>query len=216
MRNNWEQHDGILLQEIPFLEASRILKIFTRDAGLLTLMARRKINAIPFSRAEWVVKKSRGEFYSLRETSLINPYLELRTNYETLVGAGSIARDLLRSQAPSKASPGLYELLIACFSHLQKNPNTLAQSFRLKLLHYEGVLRLEPTCVHCKEPSLFLSGGESVCTQHRSVRDSFFTDQEWQVLLTLSSARRFSEIEQFHLSTEFSNKIEQLFSQRIC
>ena len=182
MRNNWEQHDGVLLQTIPYLETSRILKIFTRNAGLLTAMARGKNLEIPFGRAEWTISKTRGDFYSLKEFALLDPFLELRSSYETISGAGAIAKNLLETQAPYKSSPDLYELLLACFSHLKKNPQAITQSFRLKLLRHEGILPQEL---------------------------QQFTVEERSLVSTLATARRFSDLEPLQISLEFAKKLEQ-------
>ncbi len=220
MSTEWEKQEGILLQAIPYLGSHRILKVFTPDAGLLTLMAKyvnqkKAAHTTPFCRAEWVYRKTGGEMHPLKDATLLDPLHQLRENYEILFAAGSIAGDLLRSQLPHRSSQGLYELLLACLQHLTKSPAAIAQSFRLKLLQFEGLLRLQPTCARCPAAATHLSGGESLCSSHAAFQSQRFETEEWEYLLTLGLGRRFSEFETIRPSPAFIEKTALLFSERI-
>src|SRR5579872_3102021 len=120
---NWEKQEGILLQTIPYLGNHRILKIFSSDGGLISLMvkhvsAKKAAYTDPFCKAEWIYRKHTGDIYLLKDATLLDPFLEIRAKYESIIAAGSMANDLLRSQLPQKRSQGLYELLLACLKHL--------------------------------------------------------------------------------------------------
>jgi DNA repair protein RecO (recombination protein O) len=219
MRNEWEKHEGILLQAIPYLGSHRILKVFTPDAGLVTLIAKHikakdAAHTTPFCRAEWVFRKSRTEIFSLKEASLLDAMRELSETYEILFAAGSIAGDLLRSQFPHRSSCVLYELLLACLQHLRRNPNAVAQSFRLKLLQFEGLLRLQPTCARCPAAATHISAGECLCSSHAAPGSQLFDAEEWQLMLTLGLGRRFSDFELFKPSPAFIEKTALLFAER--
>lgn len=208
------------MQAIPYLGSHRILKIFTPDAGLLTLIAKHiKTNTSavtsPFCKAEWVYCPSKGDIHPLKDATLIDPMQDLRKNYEILSAAGSIARDILQSQMPDRASKGLYELLVSSFHHLHRNPTAIAQSFRLKLLQYEGLIRLQQACLHCEAKSEYLSRGESICKYHALAGSIFLTEEEWPQLLVLGLSRRFSEIISIAPTPHLIEKIEQLFSERM-
>ena len=212
--------EGILLQAIPYLGSHRILKIFTPDAGLLTLMAKYvkakdAAHTVPFCRVEWVYRKSSGEIHPLKDATLLDPLQALRENFETLFAAGSIAGDLLRSQFPHQSSRSLYELLLACLLHLPRSPSAIAQSFRLKLLQLEGLLRLQPTCARCPAAASHLSGGESLCSSHATISSIRFDVKEWDDLLTLGLGRRFSDFDNVRPSPSFIEKTMQLLSERI-
>jgi DNA repair protein RecO (recombination protein O) len=220
MSNDWEKQEGILLQSIPYLGSHRILKVFTPDAGLLTFMAkhvRTKSAAAtnPFCRSEWVYRKSRGDIYPIREAMLLDSLDELRKEYRTLVAAGSIANDLLRSQFPHRPAKGLYELLMASLKHLPKNPLAVAQSFRLKLLQFEGLVHLRPVCTLCDSPATHLSNGECLCIHHASPGSISLDRTEWELLLTLGLGRRFSEFKSLNVLSSFVEKSDRLFLERI-
>lgn len=219
MSAEWEKHVGILLQAIPYL-GHRILKVFTPEAGLLTLMAKNirakeAAHTTPFCRAEWVFRKSRSDIYPLKEAALLDPLSYLRNDYATLMAAGSMANDLLRSQFPHRSAQLLYDLLLASLTHLPRNPAAIAQSFRLKLLQFEGLLNLRDTCMRCEEKSSYLSRGESRCHRHALPGSVGFNDEEWQTLLVLGLGRRFSEFDGVPVSSQFAEKTSHLFLERI-
>jgi DNA repair protein RecO (recombination protein O) len=79
---------GLVLQRIPFGDTSLILKVYTADHGLLTLMAkgarhpRSKFRALTdfFLLVQWVHPiSSRGEMLSLHDASLMEDMPSLRT-----------------------------------------------------------------------------------------------------------------------------------------
>jgi DNA repair protein RecO (recombination protein O) len=216
----YETHEGILLSAIPYMGSQhRILRIFTPDMGLLSLIVKNIKGkwswTTPFCKAEWVFHKSQNDLHLLKDATLIDPLFKLREGYDAILAASSIAGDLLRSQFPHKSSVRLYALLDACLRHLLINPTGVAQVFRLKLLQTEGLLQLQSTCARCSLPSSHLCSGESLCTLHASSSAQHFENSEWELLLFLSQSRRFSELESLRLSPHFLSKTEKLFIERL-
>lgn len=214
-----EKSLGLLLQVIPYLGRERILKVFTQEGGLITLMSKKPTHSslIPFCIAEWVYKKRSGDIYPLIDGSLFDPLLSLRQSYTTLTTAGSIAQDLLRSQLPAKGARELYSLLCSYFGRLStfENPSILAASFRLKLLLHEGLLALRSSCTMCHEEASVLAQGESLCEAHAPLIALFFSKNEWQTLHQLTFAKRFSLLQRVELSPSLAEKISILLDERL-
>jgi len=204
---------GILLQAIPYLGKSRILKVFTEDFGLISMMAKKPTPAAPFCIAEWVYRKKQSEIFALLESSLTDNLLTLRESYAALRAAGSIAHDLIRTQMPGKNAPNLYRLLTSYFQKIPnfRNPEILAASFRLKLLLHEGLLALQPHCARCRREASLLDQGESVCPEHATPGSIAFSIPEWSGLHALAFSRRFSSLEELAPSPSLDNKIFSLF-----
>lgn len=175
---------GLLLQSIPYLGQKKILKVLTPEHGLIAFFAK-TTQLTPFCLAEWVYLKSHKEIHPLQDSTLLDPLLELRQDYNTLAAAGAIAQDLLRTQLPGKKAP--FALACAYFKKLPLNPQILAASFRLKLLLHEGLLSPEP------EPT--------------------FTSAEWEQVALLAFARQFSLIQE--LTAAPYEKIRALFEERV-
>ena len=215
-----EKTPGLLLQAVPYLDQQKILKIFTPGAGLLSLFSKRVKNKMcltPFCIAEWVYyKKEQKNMYSLTDASLSNGLLDLRTNYDAIVAAGHIAQDLLRTQMPGKQAPELFVLSCAIFQRAASftNPEILTALFRLKLLHHEGLISLQPVCSACSAPACHLHQGEGYCLQHALYPGWTFSPEEWDFLIMLSQARSFSALARLHLQKDLSLKIFNVFEER--
>ncbi len=213
-----EKTPGVLLQAIPYLGRKRILKVFTPEEGLVTLMAKASLSSAfsaPFCIAEWVFLKGSREIHSLQDASLIDGLLDLKKDFATLSAAGSMAQDLLRSQLPGKKGNALYSLLCACLAKLPTfaNPQILAASFRLKLLVHEGLLSLQPDCSVCGAPASRLQQGESFCSSHAPHTGFSFSSSDWETLLHLAYSRQFSQLQ--NLPAAPVQQIELLFRERI-
>ncbi|HSX25924.1 MAG TPA: DNA repair protein RecO [Chlamydiales bacterium] len=186
-----EKCQGVLLQSIAYLGKKRILKIVTPEEGLLTLMAK-SMSALttPFCIAEWVYRKTTKEIHPFIDGTLLDPLLELRQNYATLISAGAMAQDLLRSQFPAKKDPALYQLFCAYLKKLPhfSKPEILAASFRLKLLLHEGLLSLQHPSPH-------------------------FTDEEWKITTLLAYSRQFSLLQEIEQAP--TTKIDYLFKEQM-
>ncbi len=177
---------GLLLHSIPYLGQKKILKVFTPELGLLSFFAQ-KTKLDPFCLAEWVYRKTEKEIYPLQDATLLDPLLDLRGTYNTLVAGGAIAQDLLRTQLPGKRATELFDLTLLYLRKLSSAPEILAASFKLKLLLHEGLLSEEP--------------------------DPSFTPLEWEQVETLAFSRKLSTIQL--LQTAPYSKIQLLFEERI-
>lgn len=212
-----EKREGVLLFAIPYLGHKKILKVFTAEEGLLSLIAKSAKDAwiTPFFLAEWVYQKGEKEIHPLKDITLLDPFLELKADYSRITQAGQIAQDLLASQFPSKKSHGLYELAVAYFKKLPlfSHPEVATASFRLKLLQYEGLLSLQKKCCLCPSSPLHLHQGESYCTAHTPFPNFSFTEEEWDLLHHLSFSRQFSQL--FPIQTAPIKQINFLFESLI-
>lgn len=216
-----EKSVGLLLQTIPYLGTGRILKVFTREAGLISLFTKKKnlgSLASPFCTGEWVYKKGQGDLFSLKDASLIDPLLDLRQSFASISAAGCIAQDILKSQMPEQAVPALYELASSYFKKLSEfaQPEILSMSFRLKLLLHEGLLSLKTQCTSCPEKALHLSQGESFCPNHTSFTSITFTPTEWDQLHLLAFASKFSMLHELKIKSSLTEKISLLSDQGDC
>jgi len=187
-----EKTPGVLLQAIPYLGQQKILKVFTPEHGLISLMSKSAKNpalTTPFCIAEWVYRKSQKEIHALKEATLLDSLLELRQSYALLTAAGAMVQDLLRSQFPGRSAQSLYDLFCAYLKKLPAfaKPEILAASFRLKLLLHEGLLATE------QEPT--------------------FTVEEWEQASLLAFSRQFSAIQEAKIIP--FDKIRWLFEERI-
>ncbi|MDE2804077.1 MAG: DNA repair protein RecO [Gemmatimonadota bacterium] len=111
--------DAILLRAHPFSESSRVLKLYTRDLGLVGVMARgirrgasRGHGGVDtFGEGTAVIFMRDGrELQSLREFSPLKARFALATDFRRLAGA-SIAAEIVLRHAAEAPNPELYRAL---------------------------------------------------------------------------------------------------------
>jgi DNA repair protein RecO (recombination protein O) len=162
---------GFLLRKIPFSETSFILKAFTREHGLVSLMA--KGAKRPSSRYRGVLEPilhlqflfpafSRSEIRILGEVSLLKDFPGLRDN-PVKQGLARVFAELLLRYPPSESDAAqFHDLLLQAQETLEKSPpdrSGLQAQLTFFLLSYFNISGFQPqfkTCVRCGG---VLSGG---------------------------------------------------------
>ncbi len=140
-----EKTVGLLLQALPYLGNKKILKVLSPEGMLSFMSGKKNLTTIttPFAWAEWVYHvKDKKDLHSLQDGTLLDDLAGVKENYEGLITAGQMAKDLLRTQMPGKTAVEALTLTLACFRklHLFTHPRVLLAAFRLKLLHCEGLI----------------------------------------------------------------------------
>lgn len=216
-----EQEEGITLQSIPYKERTRIIKIYTKKRGLLSLIVKgistKKPSLLslnsPFCFADFIYKSGRSDIYLLKDVTIKDKNLSLRGDLESINSAYLMVKAILDSQLPNKSAPTLYALLKKYIKNVSKFKckDSLLISFLLKLLLHEGLLHLNSKCNICKEESTAINLGESVCKDHINPLSHIFTKEEFQNILTLSSAKAFSKLKDIETETPLKEKVLSLF-----
>lgn len=194
--------DAIVLKATPYEEDGKILKLFTREAGLLSVIIKklgRKASywqtvTSPLARGEFHLTRRQSDLYTLGDVSLIDAHYEIRNHLDKLDAACSILRAILTSQYPEKASPELYLLTTTYLKKLKTfhDPAILALSFQMKLLNYEGLF-----------PETIEEFGKPLSAD------------EWLILECLCHAKKFDLLESITLTSSLKDKAIDLFTTRI-
>jgi DNA repair protein RecO len=187
-----ENVKGIVLDVLDYREKEKILRVYTREEGKLSLLIKPKggnyLMATPLSESEFIFQRSRGSLHVVKDASLINPRFHLRKSLSTLTSAGTLLQIILKSQLEEKPTPALYELLMSYLDHLPLSPNhsLLIASFKLKLLKYEGLLGETPP--------------------------SSYSNKEWENLLRLAELRSYRALYQTGEAHLFEPLADRLFT----
>ncbi len=194
--------DAIVLKATKYEDDGRILKIFTKEAGLVSVIVKKiskkgtywQTLTSPLARGEFHLKQGNSALYTLSDASLTDPYLEIRENLDKLEAACTILRALLLSQHPEKASPALFHLTLVYLKKLKtfSTPALIALSFQMKLLNFEG---------------LFPESKEEL-------QETIGAD-EWVQLQCLCHTKTFDLLESISPSTLLKKTAESLFQSRI-
>ncbi len=194
--------DAIVLKATKYEDDGKILKVFTKDSGLLSVIIKKiskkgtywQTLTSPLARGEFHLKRGTSTLYTISDASLIDAYLEIRSDFDKLEAACAILRALLTSQQPEKASPALFHLTIVYLKKLKtfSQPALLSLSFQMKLLNFEGLF--PETKEELQEP---------------------LTSDEWLHLECLCHTKTFDLLETLPESPTLKRTAEALFESRI-
>jgi len=212
---------GLVLQVIPFQDNHQIATLFSPEWGVIKVIfkyARKGKDALPIEPLniiEVILKKGRSDLFQSQNASLIDSQPKLRTRFETLNAALGMLASLLKSQMAQKPSPILFSLLMHYLKSLPTapSPQTIAASFKLKILRHDGLLEVQQCCSVCgsslKEGGI--DAGEFYCLDHLPFNTHTFSEEELGLLTALSSSRSLIHLNQLALSPILEEKIGRLF-----
>ena len=213
-----QKEEGIVLKATPYQESSRILSLFTKNSGIISVIAKRLspkkstlINlTTPLCRAEFIYRKGKSSLYRFIDGSILDLHLPLRQSYLNLKTASNLLNLVSASQLPEKPAPHLYQLLSLSLKKMPlfSDPSVLFSAFQLKLLKHEGLLSIGRVCNRCQQnPPKYLHQGEGICVQCEKGGRISFSEKEWQTLLDLLSVRSFEALTAIELSSHLQKKI---------
>lgn len=150
--------EGIVLRETNYSEASKILTVFTKDYGLISVMAqgcrnlKSKLRGVSqkFSYGIFTIHYRENGVSNLRTVDILDPFLTVLSDIEKI----SYATYLLElSEQVVKESDHLevFDLLIASLKKMNEgySPSIITNILELKLLDYLGIRPVIDGCSIC-------------------------------------------------------------------
>ena len=216
--------NSITFTYVPYSEKDRIVTLFTKNLGLITLRIKNlsiKKTALfalsaPFTKANLTLKQRNG-FYSLYDVEILKEASDIKKSFSYLSIASKMAKAITKSQLEHKRAIPLYTLFS---SYLEKiplfsKPKLLLSSFYLKTLRYEGLIHIKPTCNRCIKNTSFFSQGEGLCENCAPAFSHPLSELELKAFVSLLEERSFSGLEKIHLSQLGEEKIHTIFYELI-
>lgn len=219
---------GIITQVVPFRNYDAILTLFTPEEGLVKFFHKGAYSpkkqggasaTAPLSVVEVIYTKGRGEMHPCSEVHVLDHHLGLRGQLATLETACELIHTIMATQQQGKGAPDLYRLLLIYLSRLSTSaaPQTLAASFRLKLLRYEGLFAFLSHCSACamelREAWVYQS--EAYCRTHTPPEALSFTEEERGIVELLTFGRDMNQLAALEITGLLSNKVGRLFKDSL-
>lgn len=162
---------AIVLSRENFGEADRYLQLFTRDWGLISVLAksarkskRRYIGGMDlFCHNEIVLRGDPRERPYLVELTVLNAFTGIREDMDRVMTAGKAAQWVRKLANTAVPMPGVYSLLGQTLALLEKEKDPerillLQLVFQLKLLDQLGLKPRMDSCTRCSEPRVTPGG----------------------------------------------------------
>jgi DNA repair protein RecO (recombination protein O) len=220
--------EGVILQQRPFSESSKILVVYTRDSGRVSLLFKggRKgskkfpggLETLNRVNLQYYYKQGR-DLQNFKEFDLIEAYPNVRLDLPRTFTALSIAETILRTTVDEDQNSDVYIDLIAALTalnHSDRHPWALRWKSLLGLCRGVGfALNLED-CSRCGSKNAMigfdLAAGGFICSDH-SPNGPDITEASgeiWGILRFLSSCT-YGAANRIVVSPKVGRRIEALF-----
>lgn len=151
---------GLVIRTTDIREADRLITVFTEEAGVITALARgarslksRQMSAtLLFCYSSFVLYK-RGEYYHIKECSLIESFFGVRNTIEGLALASYIA-EVVDYVAVTEPERDLLRLALNSLYAISENKYTLEKikaAFEIRVASVIGFMPDVLSCAHCGE-----------------------------------------------------------------
>ena len=151
---------GLVIRTTDIREADRLITIFTEEMGIVTALARsarslksRKMSStLQFCYSSFVLYKQ-GEYYQIKETSLIESFFGIRNTIDGLALASYIA-EVLNEVAISEAERDLLRLALNSLYAISENKysfDKIKAAFEIRVASIIGFMPDVLACSHCGE-----------------------------------------------------------------
>ena len=155
--------EGIVLSELRFRDTSKILTIYTKELGKISVMAqgayrpKSKLLAStqPFSYNEFQFSKGKN-FYYINQIDIIDTFYNIRDNMERIVFGFFILELLDKSIIEEEKNEKIFILLLKglkILSNLDREYLKFIVSYELKYISFLGYRPEIGTCVNCNNKS---------------------------------------------------------------
>ena len=193
--NDLSDVTGFVLREFPYKETSKIIEVFTKDFGRISIIAKGTMNKKSktlgvtqrFVKASYSLYKSGKEFYGIKEASLIKSYSKSNKNFDVILYKSAIADLLLRTldQIQIETVYKLVDNTFEAFETASSNQINIFLAFLLKYISFSGFKPNLSTCGICgkkiKSNDVFFSSSQAslLCDEDKNlVRDRVFLTKE--------------------------------------
>ncbi|WBW50380.1 DNA repair protein RecO [Peptoniphilus equinus] len=141
--------EAIVLSETKFQDTSKILKLYTKEAGLVSVMAkgamrpRSRLMSVSQNHVVLTAKLTEGRnFYYMDPVNIVTMNYGLRSDYRKMVLAGFLSELILKSQLERHPSEQLFLMLKKALGLMAEggNPEVLALSFSIKYITLLGYM----------------------------------------------------------------------------
>ncbi len=151
--------EGIVIREMRYLDSSKILTVFTRDYGKISVLARGVVrpksqntnSSVLFSRSEFNFVHGRNFFY-LSSSNVIHLNYALRTDHLKFLYA-SYFSELLNESVPLEDTNiplyGMFVKALELLDHSSQGIFSLILAFQIKLIAMSGYRPELKSCVSC-------------------------------------------------------------------
>lgn len=173
--NDLKDIDGFILREFDYKESSKIIEVFTKDLGRISVIAKgiNKKNSKNlalsqrFILANLSLYKTKGQFYGLKEGDVKKSYPKSKKSYDIILYKSAIA-DLLTRTMDQIQIETVYTLLDHTFDAFEEADGAYINIFLSFLLKYVSFSGYKPNFTSCGICGKKISGNDFYFSKDQS------------------------------------------------
>lgn len=154
--NDSSSIEGFVLREFPYKESSKIIEVFTKELGKISIIAKgvfkKKSTNLSstqrFVKASYNLYKSGKSFYGIKDASLINSYSKSNRNFDIIIYKSAIC-DLLLRTIDYDQKDLVYNLIDKTWEGFEKASENYLNIFLCFLLKYISFSGFKPSLRTC-------------------------------------------------------------------
>lgn len=203
--------EGFVLREFNYRESSKIIEVFTKDLGKISIIAKgvlKKKNTNlsstqRFVKASYNLYKSGEKFYGIKDASLINSYSKSNKNFDIIVYKSAIC-DLLLRTIDLDQKDLVYNLIEKSWESFEKASENYINIFLCFLLKYISFSGFKPNlkeCSHCgkvvrpKQAFFSIENGGVVCDRCKNhIQDRIYINRDEYLYILRMLYTKSSEV----------------------
>ncbi len=170
-----EKFRGIVIKEISFRESDKIITVFAKGIGKVSIMAKgvkksktnTLVGASLFSYGDYLTNY-KNNFNYIKEVDVIKTFYNLTKNYDNIFIATYFAEHCCKGLMDGEPHDDILLLLINCLNQLDKgvlNNKIVLSIFELKFMQYSGYSPSVDNCNICGDTNKlnYFDGWGTVC-----------------------------------------------------
>ncbi|MDQ3098499.1 MAG: DNA repair protein RecO [bacterium] len=198
--------DCVILKRFDLGEADRVLIVFSRELGKISVMAKgvrrivsRKAGSVEIGNNSRIFVVEGKNFYILQEVKILHAFLTLGTQLPIFKYGYYVLELVDKLTQPEEQQESVYKLLVEILQILNINPRKIfIRAFEIKLLHRLGFLTVT---------GMDLQAG--------SISGSEFLDDDSLDLLMRLQEESWQDISEMDLSEDSAYRLEQFMKFRL-
>ena len=193
---------GIVISSVDYKESSKILKIFTREKGIISIMARgakrakskmQNLTSI-YTLAKFTLNR-REDFYYLEDGVILELNLHLRNDIKSIYATQLCLELINRAVIENEPQQDIFDLLVKTIKFLEtaKNKHRLISMFLIKYISLMGYRPRLAQCVVCSNKDIEKKGFSieygGICCINHTIPYSILNKNEYNYLLYIMYQR---------------------------
>ncbi len=230
---------GIIVKEVPYGEADKLLSILTREHGMLIVAAkfsRRPKNNMLFSTSaltygEFEITGSESTRYYLNSAGIIEPFMKIRNDIVLLTYCAHIFDLVLDAMRDACSADEIFTLVIYALDRLSRpdpDPDLIVHTFELKLLFLLGFTPLLAECSKCRSTCEDIGSSDIlfsftecgiVCSSPKckgKAGNTMMISQATLDCLRYISVSQIEKVFSYRITPESATELYELASKYIC